>query len=586
MKNFLISFLATLTGIIVSFFVILIITIGIIGALISKEDKLVQVKPNSILYMKLDKPITDREPASPLEFSRFSRKKNLGLNEILRKIEKAKTDENIKGIYIETAFVAAGLATVEEIREALLDFRKSGKFVIAYSEIYTQKAYYLATAAEKILYNPSGYFNMTGLRVQTTHLKKALDKLNIEPVIVRVGEYKGAVEVYELDKMSKENKEQLQRLVTVFWDNICTNISNKRRISKDSLNYLIDNLKLSDPTEVLKYGLVDSLVQKGDVISYLKELTDIPEKKELRSIKLTKYAKLVKNLVQKGISAKKLAVIYASGEIIRGEGENYNIGGERFAREIRKARSDSSIKAIVLRVNSPGGSALASEVIYDEIQKTKGVKPIVVSMGDVAASGGYYISCAADSILANPNTVTGSIGIFSIFFNGKGFFDKLGITFDVAKSHEYSDFLSGTRKLEREEIDYLQHMLEYSYDIFISHVSEGRGMDYKEVNNIARGRVWGGNDALDVKLIDKFGGLQDAIETATKMAGIEDDYRIVELPEPVDPLEQLINELTGEAKVYEILEKLHIEKQVFTSLKDILQNQGTMARLPYIYNIQ
>lgn len=584
MKSFLKTLLATVLGVFITFTIIALFFVVVISTAVAKQEKDVSVKSNSILFLKLDKPIVDRQPDSPINFDKFSKDNRIGLNQILASIKKAKTDDNIEGIYLESSYIRAGFATTEEIRNALLDFKESGKFVVSYSDIYTQGAYYLATASDKVFYNPAGFFYLNGLRIQTTHLKKTLEKLKIEPTVVKIGKYKGAGEMFEYDKMSPYNKEQYQRIIDVVWKNISANISESRNIPIDSLNSIINNLKLKDPTDTKKYGLVDSLVYKGDVINYLKELTHTADKKDLNSISLSKYAKVPAPKPYKGVAKDKIAVVYASGEIVNNEGSENNIGGEKYAKEIRKARRDSTIKAIVLRVNSPGGSAMASEEILEEIMKTKGQKPIVVSMGDVAASGGYYISCGADKVLANPNTITGSIGVISIFFKTQKFFNDLGITFDVVKTHRFSDFLSANRPAAEEEIAYWKHFTKYTYDQFLNRVSEGRGMGYDEVHKIAQGHVWGGEDAKDIGLVDEFGGLDDAIELAKELANLDEKYRVVELPKPENPIEQLIKELTGETKIQKVLEPLGISKETYTGLKTMLENQGTVARIPYIIN--
>lgn len=579
MKSFLRSLLATVIGIFLSFFLLFLVFFVSAVSMVSKQEKEVVVEPNSILFLKLDRPITDRQPLSAFNFDKLSRDNRIGLNQILSSIEKAKTDNNISGIYMESAFVGGGVSTIEEIREALIDFKESGKFIVSYSNVYTQSGYYLSTVADKIFYNPAGYFSMNGLQIQTTHFKKTLEKLEIEPIVVKIGNYKGMPEMFEFDKMSKYNREQYERLIGNIWENLSETISMSRNIPVDTLNYALNNLMLKDPESVLQYKLVDSLIYKGDVINYLKDLTGTEYKDDLNIVKLASYANVQVN--KKTFGKEKVAVIYASGAIVDNEGGEDNVGGEKYAREIRKARRDSTIKAIVLRVNSPGGSAMASDAILEEIKQTKGVKPVIVSMGDVAASGGYYISCGADKILANENTITGSIGVYSIFFNAKDFFNKFGVNFDVAKTHEHSDMMSGNRPVTREERTYLEHNTEHIYDTFLDRVSNGRNMEYDAVHKIAQGRVWSGNDAREKGLIDEYGGLKDAIALAKEMANLDEDAKVVELPKLADPVEQLLKELTGGAKVYKALEPFGMDKQTIDELKDRAQTQGAVARLPY-----
>lgn len=586
MKSFFKSLLATVVGIIISTILLFFIFFGIIGAIMSKQDKPIEVAENSILFLKLDRPVTDRKPTMPFDLQRLSRDERMGLNEILENIAKAKADENIDGIYIEPGYSFAGLATTSEIRDALIDFRTSGKFVVTYSNsIFSQTGYYLATASDKVFFNPVGLMLLNGLKLQTMHVKNTLEKLDIETTVVKIGEYKGAGEMYEFDKMSKYNREQLERIVNTVWDNIAVEIADARDISVEELNRIVNNLEIDDPSVALNNNLVDSLIYKGDVINYLKGLTNTPDKKDLNVVKLSTYSKVPKKKEYKGLAREKIAVIYASGGIVDGEGDENNIGGAKYARAIRQARRDSSIKAIVLRINSGGGSAMASEDILVEVLETKGVKPIVVSMGDVAGSGGYYIACAADTILADKNTITGSIGVIGAFMNAEGFFKKLGITFDIAKSHKYADFTSQVKPVSEREKEFFNHYISITYDQFITHVANGRGMTKEEVNDIARGHVYGGADAKDINLIDSYGGLNDAIEIAHGMAGLGEKYRVVELPKQPDAIEQFVKELTGDAKVKSMLEPFGIDANTYNLIKDMYQTQGVVARMPYMINM-
>ncbi len=587
MKSFFTSLLATVVGIILSTFILVLIFAGIVGAISASKDKAVELKDNTILYLKFDQPVLDRKPTSPFDFARFSKNEQIGLNDLLECIEKAKTDEKIAGIYIEPGYSFAGLATIDEIRTALVDFRSSGKFVVSYSnDLMSQPALYLSSVSDKVFLNPVGMLLLNGLSLQTMHVKNALDKLDIKTEVIKIGEYKGAGEMFEFDKMSPENQAQLDRIVNTIWDNMAEDICQSRSISKDTLNYLVSTLGIKDPTYALKYGLVDSLIYKGDVIKYLKTLTQIAEKDDLNTVELSKYSKVPGKKNFKGVAREKIAVIYASGTIVDGEGEESNIGGENFARAIREARRDSTIKAIVLRVNSGGGSAMASEDILVELLETKGVKPIVVSMGDVAGSGGYYIACAADTILSGKNTITGSIGVLGVFLNAEGFFNRLGLTFDVSKSHTYADFMSQNKPLKPEEKVYLQHFIEITYDQFITHVAEGRNMTKEEVNEIGRGHVYSGSDAKDINLIDNYGGLKDAIAVAHRMANLGEKYRIVDLPKQPDPIEQFVKEITGEAQVKSMLRELGIKADTYQQAKDLIQTQGIVALMPFMIQIK
>lgn len=586
MKSFLKTLLATVLGIIISSFLLFFLFIIVIAGMVASQNKPAVVKNNSILYLDLDKQIIDRHPESTLNIGQFGVDNRLGLNQILASIEHAKTDDKISGIYLESSYPEAGYATIDEIRNALVDFRESGKFVVSYSEIYTQKAYYLATASDKIFFNPAGMFMLNGLRVKAQFYKHAFEKLGIEPVVVKMGKYKSATEQFEEDKMSEPNKEQISALVGSIWKNISGKISSDRGISIDTLNLLVNNLSLDTPEKLLQYKIVDSIVYKSDVLDYLKKLTSTSPEKDLNSVKITDYAKSFMNSDLKSLGSDKIAVIYASGTIIDGEADEDNIGGEKFAREIRKARRDSTIKAIVIRVNSPGGSALASEVILDEINRTKGVKPIVVSMGDVAASGGYYISCSADSVIANENTITGSIGVFFRAAYADGFFDKLGITFDVVKTHEHADMFSFTRPYSDDELAYLQHSIGKTYDLFLTRVSEGRKMEYNAVHAVAQGRVWSGIDARESGLVDSYGGLNDAVEAAKSLAKLEEKYQIVELPVQETALEKLVKDLSGETKFKNSLKSFGIDNSDIEGIEQLIKVQGIVTILPYSIDIE
>lgn len=584
MKSFLKYFLATVAGIFVSSIILIFVFFGMIGAAVSSAEKPVKLEENTILVLDLDKNIVDRKPSMPFDFKSFSRDESIGLNEILAKIKKAKEDVNIDGIYFETSMLPAGTATIDEIREALIDFRESGKFVVCYSDIYTQRSYFLASAADKVYYNPVGFFSFHGLRAQTTHFKSALQKLKIEPTVIKRHEYKSFGEAVETDGMSDYNREQIGKIINTAWDDIIGKIGESRGISKDTLNLIADELLINEPKDALKYGMVDSLIYKDDVIKYLKSKTGVEEKDDLKTIKLSDYKKVSKHKPSKK-KEDKIAVIYASGGIVGGEGDENQIGAKRFERAIRKARKDSTVKAVVLRVNSGGGSAIASEAILAEMKLTKEVKPVVVSMGDVAASGGYYISCAADEIFVGPNTITGSIGVIGVIWNAQDFFNHYGVTFDVEKTNKHADIMTSVRPLDSDELAYWNHSIDVFYDKFLKHVAEGRGMEKEEVHEIAKGRVWIGKDAIDIGLADKVGGLTAAVKSAKELAGIQ-TYKIAEYPEQKDPIEQLIKDLTGQAQMKSVLKEFGTEGQAIYELTEMYENQGIVARMPFILDIR
>ena len=591
MKSFFKIFFASMLAIIITGLITGLIFFGIIAGLVSSAgDKPVVVKDNSILKITLDNEIVDRANDNPLQnfdFMSMTSSQKLGLYDILKDIKKAKTDDKIKGIYLELTNITAGAATVEEIRSALLSFKESGKFIISYSDYYSQKAYYLASAADKVYINPQGAIEFKGLSAELMFFKGALEKLGVEPQIIRHGKFKSAIEPFILDKMSPANREQTITYMKSIWDNIIAGISESRQITVAELNNLADSMKIENATSALNYKMVDGLKYKDEIIAELHTLSGVPEKDNLKFIGLANYTKAPekKEGDNNGLAKEKIAIIYASGEINMGEGEDQKIGSDGLSKVIRKARLDSTIKAVVFRVNSPGGSALASEVIWREIVLTKQVKPVIVSMGDVAASGGYYISCPADVILADRNTITGSIGVFGVLWNGQKLLnEKLGVTVDRVTTNTHSDIGSVFRPMEDSERAIIQKSVEDIYDVFITHVGEGRGIEKAQVDSIGQGRVWSGVNAKEIKLIDEFGGIERAIEIAKEKANLE-NYRIVELPRQKDPLQQILKQLKGESEESTIKQYLGFSYKYYKNLNELINIDGVQARLPYFISI-
>lgn len=583
MKSFLKTLLASIIGVIIGFVLLFFIFLGVVGAMVAAGDHSVTIKPNSVLDLKFDRNIVDRASKNPFEgIGLFSMRpvKSLGLNDILSNIRKAKDDDNIKGIYLDLNILSAGYATAEEIRAALTDFKTSGKFVIAYSDVFSQKAYYLASVADKVYLNPEGELQLLGLRSEILFYKKALDKLGIEPEIIRHGKFKSAVEPFMLEKMSPENREQQLTYMGSIWNEVAKAIAADRKLTVDAINTMVNNITIRNGKSAVVNGLVDSLMYLDQVKNQLCKLSGVDKESDLNLVSFDDYTKVPEPKGKK-FHKDKIAVIYASGEIGMGEGNNSSIGAEGLSNAIADARKDSSVKAIVLRVNSPGGSALASEIIWRELELAKKVKPLIVSMGDVAASGGYYISAPADVIVANPTTITGSIGVFGLMFNiQKAMADKLGITVDVAKTHAHSDMLTMYRPLTAEERGVMQAGVEEVYHTFITRVSEGRKMDIAKVDEIGGGRVWSGENAKGLGLVDEFGGLSDAIKVAAKRAGL-DGYRIIELPSQKEPFEQFVEDFSSEAKVWLLKDELSGTFMQYTTIKNVLKNQGIEARMPY-----
>lgn len=581
MKEFFKYFFATILGIIVVnvlfFLLFLVIAVSFSGG----EEK-VTIKPSSVLHLRLDYPITDRTADNPFEnmdFTTFKVKNNPGLNDILHNIRKAKTDTNIIGIFLDIPAMEAGIATIEEIREALAKFRESGKFIISYNDYHTQGSYYLASVADKVYINPQGVVEWKGLNAELMFFKGMLEKLGLEPEVFRHGKFKSAIEPFVLDKMSDENKEQTITYVGSIWNHILKEISKDRKISIDTLNYIADSLLVKDAETSLGYNLVDGLKYYDEVISELDSLAGTPKKKKTNLVGMTKYRKV--STPRKSGRKNKIALIYASGQIDMGEGDEDVIGSENLSEAIRKVRMDSAYKALILRVNSPGGSALASEVIYREVVLTKKVKPVIISMGNVAASGGYYISCPADAIVADNTTLTGSIGVFGLLWNGKKLFnEKLGITFDGVQTNANSGIGSFFRPVNPAERVYIQHSVEHVYDVFLSHVSEGRKLSLSEVDSVGQGRVWSGINAHAIGLIDKLGGIESAIEVAKEKAGLK-EANIVELPEKLPFIEQLMKDMRDNISERSVQKELGMTYQYYKALQKYAKLKGVLTLMPY-----
>ena len=574
------SMLGTFLTLIISFLLFILI-IG--GAIMASSKPDTSVPQNAILRLTLDAPIPERSLNNPFggfSFGGLAGQQVPGLYETVNAIKNAKSDSNIKGILLDLGIVPSGMATVEEIRNALLDFKKSGKFIVAYSELYSQKAYYLATVANKVYMNPEGTLDFKGIGGEVMFMKGLMEKLDVQIQIIRHGKFKSAVEPFMLDKMSQANKEQTLTYINALWKQMLVGISQSRGISETQLNKLADNLSGYTPEVAVKEKMVDQLIYKDQLLQELRNRLNIKTEKDINSINLGKYV-LANEKNTPEYSKAKIAIIFASGDIVSGNGDEGTIGSERLSKAIRKARLDNSVKAIVLRVNSPGGSALASDIIWREMVLAKKAKPVVVSMGDVAASGGYYISCAANKVFADPNTITGSIGVFGIIPNfQKTLQNKLGITFDNVKTNKHSDFITVTRPLDAEETAIMQGDIERIYKTFIGHVAEGRNTTSAAIDSIGQGRVWSGVDAKRLKLIDEFGGLNNAVDEAAKLAKIS-KYNIQALPALQDPFTKLIEQLTGDYKDARIQSELGEYYGYFTYLRKLAKAEKIQARLPF-----
>jgi protease-4 len=590
MREFFKYVFATVLGVVISFFLIILLSVLLIVGFVSsiETDKTVPVSDNSVLFMNLDQAILERTPDDTfgnLPIVGGSAEKSIGFNSLIKALESAKTDDDIKCIYLNVSAPNAGYATMTEVRNALLDFKKSGKKIIAYSEVYTQGAYYLASAADKVYLNPEGALEFKGLSSKVMFFKGALDKLGVEAQIIRVGNYKSAVEPFFIDKMSDKNREQVTAYLGGLYQTLLQGISTTRKINIDSLHVIADEYKIQKPQDALDMKLIDGLRYKDQVLEELKSLSGKKAKSNLSSITINDYAKNVSN--EKSESGKnKIAVIYANGEIIGGEGSDAQIGSERISRTIRKARMDSTIKGIVLRVNSPGGSALASDVIWREIVLAKKVKPVIASFGDVAASGGYYIGCAADTIIVQPNTITGSIGVFGMIPNlQKLYNEKLGITFDGVKTGKYADIMSTDRPLTAGERLIIQTDVNRVYDGFITRVADGRKKSKAYIDSIAGGRVWVGTDAVRIGLADRTGSFNDAIVAAAKKGKIK-DYKVVEYPEILDPLQSFIDSSSDKIRMYYAKQELGAHFYLYEQIKSTMMKSGVQTRMPFEIKVQ
>jgi len=571
----------------VTFFITMIIFFAVIGTLISSatssSEKIVKIKDNSVLHLKFDYPIKDRTSNNPFEnidFSTFETHENLGLDLILKNIAKAKDDDKIKGIYLDLTSMNTGMASIEEIRNALKDFKKSGKWIVSYSEVYTQSTYYLASLSDKIYLNPAGLVEMRGLSTQLIFFKNALEKLEVEMQIIRHGKFKSAVEPYMLEKMSDSNREQMELILNTAWGSMLKDLSESRKITIEELNAIADDIKIQTAKDALAHKFVDKLVFKDEFLDELKKRVGAESYDDINYISLSKYNNSTPEK-EENVSKNQIAVIYASGDIISGKSNDGSMGSETISEAIREARLDENVKAIVLRVNSPGGSALASDVMWREVVLAKKVKPVVVSMGDVAASGGYYIACAANKIVANEKTITGSIGVFGVIPNVQGMFNnKLGITFDFAKTNKHADIMTMFRPLTAEEKDIIQIGVENIYDDFITKVGEGRGMTKEQVDSIGQGRVWTGLDAKKIGLVDEIGGIDEAIAIAKDLAKL-DDYNLVDYPKLKDPFEQFMLSLTEGAETKILKTYLGENYKYYQKVQSMTTQSGYMTRMPY-----
>lgn len=591
MKQFFKFTFASCLGCLISGVLLIFFLIGVIGSAIpSGETASVEIKDNSVLRIELNRPVYDREVS---DISMLGGIVNgeinspIGLTEFIVVLKKAKTDKSIKSVLLDLSPLQTyGWATVEEMRQALLDFKKSGKKVYAYGDVLTQSSYYLATAADEIYLNPAGMLTIMGLGAEVVYYKDLLSKFDVDVDLIRPknNSYKSAGESYVNNKMSSENREQIKTYLNSIWNYVSDNIVKSRGLDSEQFNSKVSSLEYFLPKDALRFGMIDGLNFKTDVeeiiVSKVRKQFGIGEKAKVNFVKYSRYRESIMDIFKP--AKENVAIVYAYGGVNQGKGSDLTIGSETIVKAIREAVENKSVKAIVFRVNSPGGDAVASELITNEIIKAKKVKPVIVSMGDVAASAGYEMSSNASKIMASPVTITGSIGVFGVLPNfARTLKNNLGITFDTVKTHDNSIALSLTTPASETARLMMQNNVENFYDNFLTRVATGRNLSKTFVDSVARGRVWSGADAEKIGLIDEFGGLEKSIAAAA-LAGNLKSYGLVAYPKAKDLATQIIESFSGETDMKLFTKQLGKPYSFFLELKDICQMQGVQARMPYL----
>ncbi len=585
MKDFLKYTLATIAGLIVCTIIITVISIVSIVGIAASSDTTTTVSENSLFKLELKGEVTERLVDNPFASLMSEEQTALGLNDVLSSIQKAAENEYIKGIYLEAGGIMANPASIEEIRNALVRFKQTGKFVVAYGDNYTESDYYICSVADKIILNPQGMVDWHGLASQTIYFKDLLAQLGIDMEVFKVGTYKSAVEPYTSMEMSDENREQITAYITSIWDNMVDGVSLSRGISAKQLNEYADRYIAFEGAEAsLTAGLVDTLLYMDGVKAYLKEKMEIENDERLAVLSLDEVKNIQKN-VPLDKSGNIIAIYYAEGQIVdvpsTGMTTVPEIIGEKASMDLRKLRDDETVKAVILRVNSPGGSAFASEQIWNEVVKLKEKKPVIVSMGDYAASGGYYISCAADTIIAQPNTITGSIGIFGMFPNPhKLINDKLKLNIETVKTNKLADFGSMSRPFNADERAIMQRYINQGYATFVKRCADGRSMSISAIEAIAQGRVWTGEMAMELGLVDILGDIETAKEIAAQKAGI-DSYTLISYPKEQGAFDMLLNQAKEsyiETRIGKVAGQFKDELNLIYNLENMSNLQ---ARLPY-----
>ncbi|MBK5194680.1 MAG: signal peptide peptidase SppA [Proteiniphilum sp.] len=590
MKDFLKIMLASALGFIIASIIFSLIAMifffGAMGSMVgSLSSEKFTLQDNSVLNLRLNGPITERTPEEDPFTSLISPDipTAMGLNDIVSAIRKAKNNEKINGIYLDSRMMSASMATLAEIRRELESFKESGKFIVSYADTYTQTGYYLASLADKVAINPEGNLDLHGLASTPIFFKDALDKLGIEMQIFKVGTYKSAVEPFTQNEMSEANREQVTSFLHDAWSFLRGDIAESRSLTPQDIDMLANQMPLMQTTDfLLSANLVDTLLYETEMKDYLRSLLDLDEDKKIPSATVANMKSVTMKTVKKTDNT--IGILYAEGNIVSGSG-SANIQDKYMVNQIEKLKDDEDIKAVVFRINSGGGSAYASEQIWKAITDLKAEKPVVVSMGDMAASGGYYIACNADKIVAQPTTLTGSIGIFGAIPNLEGLTKKIGVHTDVVKTNEFSDFGNITRPFNDQERQMLQKMIERGYDLFLTRCAEGRNMPKDSLSLYAEGRVWTGNQAREIGLVDELGGIEKAIEIAAEMANLGKSYVVFEYPKMRSRIDELLNPAKEDLAARTLKEYLGESYELFMILKDIKEQDYIQARIPFNLNI-
>ncbi|AHJ96696.1 signal peptide peptidase SppA [Hymenobacter swuensis] len=585
MRQFFKYVLASFTGLVLFALIGVVLLIAIIAAAAS-SDKEVTVASNSVLELTLDKPIGEREFNNPLSGFTGGQSSSIGLDELKAAIRRAKEDDDIKGVFLNLELVQGGMASLEEVRQELVQFKKTGKFIVSYTDAQSEKSYYLASVADKLYLNPQGTLEFNGLSSETMYYKNLFDKLGVQAQIFRVGSFKSAVEPYFRTSMSDSARLQTSSFLNSLNNSMLAEVATARKITPARLKVISDSMLVHNADDAKRLGLVTDLGYYDQATDYMKGKLGLEKDAKLSLIDLSDYSK--SDDEEGSTSGNRIAVVYADGDIVTGKGGNESIGSTRFAEAIRKARLDKNVKAVVLRINSPGGSSLASDIIYREVMLTKKVKPIIASMSDVAASGGYFIAMGCDTIVAHPTTITGSIGVFGVLPNIEPFLrDKIGITTDRVTTGKFSDFPTITRALSPFEQQQFQNEINRIYADFTTKAAQGRRMPVERLRRLASGRVWSGTEAKARGLVDVLGSMDDALRIAARRANLkEGDYRIQKLPRQKSFAESLFSSFNEEAKLRMVREEMGPMYPMYQQYKKLSEMKGAQMRLPFEVNVQ